>query len=33
METQPGVVEAIGQSVVMVTCGDNFTTAVTKSME
>lgn len=32
METQPSVVEAIGQSVVMVTCGDSFTTAVTKSM-
>ena len=32
METQPGVVEAIGQGVAMVTCGDSFTTAVTKSM-
>ena len=31
METQPGVVEALGQNVVMVTCGDSFTTAVTKS--
>lgn len=33
METQPGVVEAIGQGVTMVTCGDSFTTAVTKSGE
>lgn len=33
METQPGVVEAVGQNVVMATCGDSFTTAVTKSMQ
>lgn len=33
METQPGVVEALGQTVSMVTCGDSFTTAVTKSKQ
>jgi len=31
-ETQPGVVEALGQNVTMVTCGDSYTAAVTKGI-
>lgn len=31
-ETQPGVVEFLGQNVTLVTCGDSYTAAVTKGI-